>query len=445
MRAALVVIAAVLAAYHNALGCRFALDDYHYVLQNPALSLHGVPALFTRAYVSGGASFYRPLSTATFAIDRALFGTWAAPFHAHNLLWHLACCLLLALILRRFLSPAAALAGALVFAVHPLHTEAVTGIVGRMELCATAFGLAGVALWLDGRRAPALLCALLALLGKESGLFCAPVAIGLDWLRGGDARASLRRGLWFALPLGAYALLRQHALRDALLPAPDPIFASMDQASALATAVDVLGRELRLLVYPHPLIADYGYASIAPSPSLVAPGPLAAIAMLAAWATAAVLLRRRLPALGVGLAIFVITILPLSNLVVRLNILMAERLLYAPSLAVAVVAAGAYGLVAARRIAPLVLGALVLCMAGLTLARNTDWETPLSLWQDTVEKQPRSALAHGNLALACVTVEDLGCAVRELRIAVAINPERADFKQALDEIERRSQTAPASR
>lgn len=432
------MLIAVVTAFHNALFCRFALDDYHYILENPALTLRGVPALFTRAYVSGGASFYRPLSTASFAIDRALFGTWAAPFHAHNLLWHLGCCLVVLVLLRRFFASGAALAGALIFAVHPIHTEAVTSVVGRMELCAAFFALLGIELYLDGRRGIALLCALLALLSKESGLFCAPVAIGLDALRCRDLRAALRRGGWFILPLAVYALLRRHALGDTLLPTPDPLFTTMDGMSALATAIDVIGRELRLLVFPHPLIADYSYASIAASPSLTAPGPLLALGVLALLGGLAYALRRRLPALGVALAVFAIILSPVSNLVVHLNVLMAERLLYAPAVAVAIVVAGVYELVAAQRLAPIVLGALLLCFTGLTLARNTDWETPLSLWQDTVDKQPRSALAHANLALSCVTIGDEACALRELRIAVAINPARADFAATLEKLERRA-------
>ena len=56
--------------------------------------------------------------------------------------------------------------------------------------------------------------------------------------------------------------------------------------------------------------------------------------------------------------------------------------------------------------------------------------------QDTVEKQPRSALAHGNLALSCMTIGDRACALRELKIAVELNPYRDDFRAALDEVER---------
>src|SRR5262249_33503368 len=92
--AALVALAA-LAAYHDALPCGFVLDDYHYILENRGLTVAAVPRLFVRAYVSAGNEFYRPLATATFALDRRLFGVWAPGFHAHNLLWHVAASLAL--------------------------------------------------------------------------------------------------------------------------------------------------------------------------------------------------------------------------------------------------------------------------------------------------------------------------------------------------------------
>jgi Flp pilus assembly protein TadD len=87
-------------------------------------------------------------------------------------------------------------------------------------------------------------------------------------------------------------------------------------------------------------------------------------------------------------------------------------------------------------VADLALWAGAAALASLTVVRNLDWQTPLSLWQDTVRKQPSSALAHGNLGLSCWTVGDRACAERELRTAAALDPLRADFQQALSEIQK---------
>jgi Tfp pilus assembly protein PilF len=78
--------------------------------------------------------------------------------------------------------------------------------------------------------------------------------------------------------------------------------------------------------------------------------------------------------------------------------------------------------------------ALCVSLASLTMVRNVDWQTPLALWRDSVAKQPRSALAHGNLALSCLVVGDRQCARTELETAVALDPLRADFAQALRDL-----------
>ncbi|HEX4461065.1 MAG TPA: hypothetical protein VIA18_23960, partial [Polyangia bacterium] len=81
-RSAILVAAAALVAYHNALTAGFVLDDYHYILEHRDLGFAAIPRLFWRAYESGGAEFYRPLTTALFAIDRSLFKLWAPAYHA---------------------------------------------------------------------------------------------------------------------------------------------------------------------------------------------------------------------------------------------------------------------------------------------------------------------------------------------------------------------------
>jgi hypothetical protein len=126
--------------------------------------------------------------------------------------------------------------------------------------------------------------------------------------------------------------------------------------------------------------------------------------------------------------------LPVSNLIVRIGILMAERVLYLPSVGVCLIAGSAYA-AARSRTKPLVAGALVMALAALTVARNLDWDNPFVLWRDTVEKVPSSGLAHANLALSCWTLGDRARARAELRMAIALDPTRLDFEVALAHME----------
>jgi hypothetical protein len=425
-RSSALVAAAALVAYHNALGCGFVLDDYHYILENP--SLRHVGALFWRAYVSAGTAFYRPLSTATFALDRALFGVWAPGYHAHNLLWHIGASIAFLALARKLLDGSAAAVAALLFAVHPLHTEAVTGIVGRTEVMAAAFVFLGARAHLDGRRGLALTCALLAPLCKESGVTLPLVALVADaHLRGW--RAALPRVGWYAAPLAIYAALRLHA--GVTLPPPATYFAVATPLQGFFTAIDVLGRDLLLMVWPHPLSADYSFAALPISTGITSPRTALTLAALVGLAIAA----WRVRAIALAVLLFTATILPVSNLVIRISVLMAERVLYLPSMSVCLLGGAAFAATQSRA-RSLVAGAVVVALTALTVQRNLDWDNPLVLWRDTVEKVPKSGLAHANLALSCWTVGDRACARAELRTAIALDPSRRDFVETLSEMEK---------
>ncbi len=427
-----------LAAYHNAVGCGFVLDDYHYILENRQItSWSALPSLLTAPYVSAGQEFFRPLATADLLLDKLIFGLRPWGFHLHNVLWHVAACVALLALLQKVVERPAALVAALLYAVHPVHTEAVTGIVGRTELMAAFFVFAGAALYLRGHRWSASACALAAALAKETGITLPLVALSLAlWAQREPFLPSLRRAAAFVLPLAIYAGLRAHALSHVLVE-PAFYFRVATPAQSFFTAVDTLGRYLSLSIWPHPLSADYSFAALPISPGLTSLRTLITVAALGGLAWSGYLLRRQFPILGWGAALFLVTIFPVSNLVVHIGILMAERVLYLPSFAVCLV--GGALLAALRRRARLADGlivALLLGLTGLTLARNTDWQTPLSLWRDTVAKEPRSGLAHANLALSCLVISDRACAISELQTAVALDPSRPDFAAALAELTR---------
>lgn len=430
---ALVAVAA-LAAYFDALRCGFVLDDFEYIVDNRALALD--LKLFWRAHFSAGTPFYRPLSTLSFALDKTLFGTWAPAYHAHNLLWHIVASLSALALARRLAVDdlLAAVSAALLFAVHPLHTEAVTGVVGRMEVMAAAFVLAGTVVYLRGHRVAAMLLCLCALWSKESGVVMPAVCLLLDG-RARGFRPALRRAAWFVLPLGVYAALRAHAMAGALLPVQAGYFQVATPAQAFWTPVGVLGRYLKLSVWPHPLSADYAYQQIPFADGPLDPVVAATLVTIVALAVVAVRARKQLPALGLGLAWFGLALLPVSNLFLRIGVLLAERLTYLATFGICLAAGALLGALAKRvqpRIAAAITGAVALAFTGLTLARNVDWDNPLVLWRDTVEKSPRSGLAHANLGASCHVVGDDDCARKELAIAAQLDPTRPEFKAALD-------------
>ena len=126
------LIVAVLASgcYLNALGGPFLYDDHRDIVKNTLLRVpHRLPDLFTTSFRNkkGGSYIYRPITNLTYWIDLRLFGPNPFGFHLENLLWHTATTLVVLVLLRSLwpTEPKVAFMGSVLFAVHPIHTEAV--------------------------------------------------------------------------------------------------------------------------------------------------------------------------------------------------------------------------------------------------------------------------------------------------------------------------------
>src|SRR5580704_561099 len=141
------LLAISLLVYGNTLANAFTLDDSMYILNNPRVTHFTVKGLFDAGQANGSPRYFRPVTFATFAGNWAIGAGHAFGYHLMNLLLHAAVTLLLYLVLRKILESFAsgtivAWTAALLFAVHPIHTEAVASIVGRSELLAAGFLLA---------------------------------------------------------------------------------------------------------------------------------------------------------------------------------------------------------------------------------------------------------------------------------------------------------------
>jgi hypothetical protein len=182
----LLVLCAV-GLYHGALGLwrptEFTYDDVPIVAQNLRLdvgSWEDAKQLVVSKYWGDSYAaerLWRPVPLATLAVDRSLHGDDPDGYRWTNVALHaLIACLVWALLRKLLRARLPALAGALLFAAHPIHAESVAGVVGRSELLALAFSLGGILLHLRGRAGrpgsypAASLCFLLGFLCKEIAL-----------------------------------------------------------------------------------------------------------------------------------------------------------------------------------------------------------------------------------------------------------------------------------
>jgi hypothetical protein len=343
--------------YAQTVGFRFVYDDVEIVQRNAVLhSLAGWREILTQTW--WGHYLYRPFTEVVFAVEWALGGGHPGPFHAVNVLLHGVVTALVYLVARDGLGPLGAGAAALVFAVHPVHVEAVAGIVGCAELLAALFTLAAaLAYRADGRLAAVgggswrrivtsfgtLTAVGFGLASKESAFAAPGVLLLMDWWetrRTGEAlsRTFRRHGvLWFAtVALSLEWLWLRAGMIGSLAgdhPAPGLEGAGL-VGRALVMAPVVL-QYVRLLFFPLKLSADYSPNFLPAVPRLTVAG-VVGVLVLAAAVVLVVRARHRAPAVSFGLAWMGGTVLVVANLIAPTGVLLAERTLYLPSVGAAI-------------------------------------------------------------------------------------------------------------
>jgi tetratricopeptide (TPR) repeat protein len=393
-RSALLVGAVAVAVALPALRGGFVYDDVFVVAQDARIrALH--PRLLAVPYWGGEVQdrIWRPATTLSFAGDWAAGGGRPVAFHLTNLALHALVSVLVLLLAGRVLAAPGALAAGLVFAAHPVHVEAFAPVVGRSELLAAAGYLAAVLAYARDAAVPpgsrarpgwtllALAAAAIAFGAKEHALTLPAALLLSDWWearRTGErftARWRRHALLWAAVVTVAagYFAARAAVLGSAL--GAGNIAPGLAGLGAPARALVMLPAALvwlRLLVFPLHLAADYGPAAFVPLPSF-APVHGVSLAVLAAAALAVWLLRRRAPALTFALLWFAVTAAVAANVLVPTGVLLAERVLYLPSVAAAIAAGALVDAAAPARVTWPAATVLVTLLAARAMARAPDW------------------------------------------------------------------------
>jgi tetratricopeptide (TPR) repeat protein len=452
---AIVVLTA--AAYSSSLHGAFIYDDIEGITQNLSFR-HWATLLHPPEGITPSG---RPLLNASLGLSFAISGVSVWGYHVVNVAIHAAAALALFGVLR-WTHPAIAGPAALLWAVHPLLTESVTYVVQRAESMMGLFYLLTLycfARWRTlppARSAYAWLSVLFCWLGMATKevMVTAPVVVFLydRTFVAGSFRAAwaARRGYYLALAsswiLLAALIAGSGGNRGGTIGfgvGISPVGYALTQMRAIATY-------LRLSVWPHPLVIDYGPLWMK-SAAQAAPYALPVLGALAigVWA----LIRR--PVLGFWLAWFFIILSPTSSFVPGTTQIIVEHRMYLSLIAVPVLAALALSRWSARWTTPL-LGAIAALFAALTFARNQAYGTEGRLWQETVAQVPDNPNAHDALGLVLMREGKIDEAMAEFRTAQRLNPDliaplenlgdadvkRGQYQAALEEFEAAIQKNP---
>ncbi|MCC6767371.1 MAG: tetratricopeptide repeat protein [Deltaproteobacteria bacterium] len=438
-----VLIVAVAATFANAIGNGFVYDDQLVIVDDPAVRLP----------LSAGFSglHYRPLRTLSYRLDHAVAGMDPRAFHLSNVLYHgVAVVLVHALLGALGVSPPAALAGALVFALHPVQTDAVSYAAGRRDVLCGLFYALGVVAYLGWRRTPraatlvlVALAYVLAILAKEMAVTLPLVCLLIDrWTRrradapsaAGAFTARRLATLGALAGLGVLALALTYGGHVLHIATARPWHGGSFGAN-VATVARVWVKYAQLVVWPATLSADYSYDAFPVSTNLLDPRALASFVVLVGLAAVAATRWRRGDAIGLGLAWAAVTLLPVSHLV-PFRELLAEHYLYVPMMGIALVAGGlvdgARARWPARRTA--VAAAVLVAIGALgarTIVRNRDWRDRVTLWSATVAAAPRCARAQYNLGQAYFERSRLADAERAWLAAAALQPDDVETTRNL--------------
>ncbi|MFO0689530.1 MAG: tetratricopeptide repeat protein [Myxococcota bacterium] len=431
---ALIVLTAVGIAYANAFAASFQFDDWDVIVRDPRVQSlsawwQSMPGI-------------RPLLKLSYALHHAS-GLGVVGFHAVNVAIHATNALLVLTLVRALAARGTAepgsgaradgiaLATALVFALHPVQTEAVTYASGRSTSLSTGLALASLWLWVrardrGGSQLGSIALMLLALGVKESALGV-PAAIAL-WVASEPGRRERVRAAWRAAR--AHALVLLVAVGASLaLPAYRALaatsFATRSPLENLVAQVDAIVYLAGQLVRFDRLNADPALEAVTRLDPMraIAAGTIAAIGL----AALAGLARRPLAAFAVAWTF--VWLAPTNSLVARLD-LVNDRQLYAALVGPALLLALAIDALARRVRRPrwraavrlLLVAAIALGLGLATHRRNEVYRDELVFWQDVTRKSPRNARAFNNLGFARAERCELDAAATAWRRALALDP-----------------------
>jgi hypothetical protein len=430
-----IIVVLSIAVWGSSLLNRFAYDDVAIIRDDARIhSLTHIVEIFRTNYWNNQSqALYRPFVTASFALDWAIASNHPFWFHFVNVLWNAGACVLILLVLAELFPLPAALAGAVIFVVHPVHAEAVANVVGRAELMAAVFSMAAALIWMrtpvTDRSSPRLTLAVPALflvgvLCKESAIMLPPLLVLLDIAQARLTRATFMHWLRARmLPIAAIAVTTAIYLviRAQVINTFTPI--AVDAALEVAprgfprvlTALQVWPIFLRLFLFPRVLLADYGPRIVMPAFGINAHVVLGTLILgglivggcIAAW--------RGYGRTALALLWVPVAMLPVSNLFFPIGIIVAERTLYLPLFALTVGVAAlathmlrepvsppgpAIGSHATSRLTSFCAAYIIAAAAltGRTLVRIPDWVSTTTIFRALLTSRPDSFRAHWHLA-----------------------------------------------
>jgi hypothetical protein len=448
----LALLVAVLALVASVVGLPngFAYDDRWIIVENArAHALRAPWEFFQETYWPNarGAALYRPLAILMYSLQWVVGQGRPMLFHAVNIALYLALSVAVLRVALHLLPRIPALVVGMLFAVHPVHVEAVGNVVGQAELWTALTMVGAVALYLRDRRdglpltrAGALGVAGLYVVGmcfKEHAIVLPGILAAAECTVVRDPRpwrVRLDECVAFLLRLALLATLflaaRTSVLRDVAGDVPHPALQGLGMGERSLVMLGLVPEIGRLLIWPARLYADYSPQQVHAHTGWhveLLPGVLLIVCTL----MLATICVRRAPLVSFGIAWIVVSLVPVANILLPTGILIAERTLLLPSIG-AVLIVGAGALWALRRLTSAPRVARVLAVGALTILvgagaahsaeRQRTWKDNDAVFETLARDAPRNFRSHYSLGGRLFEQHRPLEAEREWRLAIALLP-----------------------
>jgi len=417
LKSYLIIALVAFAAYANTLLNDFVYDDEPLVTSDSSITnISNIPKFFTgqEGYNQVFVWFYSPIVSSSFSIDYAVWKFNPAGFHLTNILLNLINCLLLYKFLKivfrhekktkkSSVLPHVLLIGTLLFAVHPVHTEAVSWISGRTDMLAFTFYIASFMSYLQSaeevnsfnRSIKVLLTGLfyfLSLFAKEVSITLPAAIILYDLIVKRHSFKTIlkeKTGVYTILLLVSilYLVIRWIVLKDLPSSERSYYFYGKDFSTAFLTMSQTIPLYLRLMIFPVGLL--YQYNNHLPyTGSFFGPSVVIAFVLVIILSVLTVYFYKKNSLISYSIIFFFLTLLPIMNIFPTSN-LAAERFLYIPSISLILILVyigfkfepGKY-----QNSFFTASLAIILIFTVLTVSRNADWKNNDKLYLSAEDK-----------------------------------------------------------
>lgn len=432
------------AVYSNTLFMDFALyDDVSQITENAKIkSLSNVVSFFTTEVWSGirGAtsSYYRPLFTLSLAVDYFFWGEQPLGYHLTNIVLHFfAVSALYFLGLKWLKHSSAALFAAVLFAVHPVHAEAVAWISGRNEMLTALFMFSSFYFYITYRQNNkvvnillSLVLFFLALLSKEMAITLPLIILAYEFCYSSDK--SFKKIFYpgmFVLSVIPYIIIRLAVVKDIGLSYTQPLL------WRVSTSPSLIIENLKHLIFPFNLRVLY---DIPIQKAFFRAEVLVPALFLLIIFSAIIMLLKSDRRAGFPFLFLFISMLPISGLpaIIQQPAPVADRYLYIPSAGFLIAAGYGFSVLTSllgkdklpefcKKYHMLIALALIIAsvFALLNFQRNFIWKDKLTLMQTMVKDAPNSAFAHYSLGIGYDSLGNLENAAKQFEKAIQIQPD----------------------